>query len=392
MAITLNTRAAEDLPNPRPGKVTLYYNENAEPRVRIADGTDLLFKGERGETGPQGEQGQQGPQGVAGADGIDGVDGDDGYTLELANVVDGERRVQQVVALIGTDGTRLETDPPGYFVIGRYIGPLGLVNTPGEATDVRGAKGDTGATGAKGDTGDTGAAGADGLDGYTLEIANVFDGARVVQQVVSLIDSDGNEITVNPPGYMVIGRYIGPAGFTANIAEATDIRGAAGANGVGGGGSNKVYDANTVAYSSNQTAPGNFTEVGDLTYMLEPNSVYEFSIDLGWQINATGGPRFQLSAPAGSKLLASGVVQSANSVGNVSAVNNGSPSADGLNIFRVYGTTNGATNSPHHAGFTGVVSTGPTAGNLVLSFGSSATTATVSIPIDYASRVIEKIV
>lgn len=64
---------------------------------------------------------------------ITGPAGPAAWTPVLATVVDGERRVQQIVDWTGGGGTKPTT--------GKYIGPTGLVDTPAEATDIRGAGG-----------------------------------------------------------------------------------------------------------------------------------------------------------------------------------------------------------------------------------------------------------
>ena len=65
----------------------------------------------------------------------DGGDGDKGWSPALAVVVDGARRVHQLVDWIGGAGTK-----PGN--IGEYLGPLGFVVSIGNATDIRGDTGD----------------------------------------------------------------------------------------------------------------------------------------------------------------------------------------------------------------------------------------------------------
>lgn len=64
---------------------------------------------------------------------LTGATGNAAWTPVIATVVDGERRVQQIVDWTGGGGTKPAT--------GKYIGPMGLVDTPAEATDVRGAGG-----------------------------------------------------------------------------------------------------------------------------------------------------------------------------------------------------------------------------------------------------------
>lgn len=62
-----------------------------------------------------------------------GLTGANGWTAVEANVVDGARRVKQIVDWVGGDGVKPAT--------GKFIGPAGLVDTAAEATDMRGAGG-----------------------------------------------------------------------------------------------------------------------------------------------------------------------------------------------------------------------------------------------------------
>jgi len=72
-------------------------------------------------TGEQGEQGDQGDKGWAPS-----------FTVED----DGERRVVRLVDYVGGAGTKPTTD------VGKYVGPLGMVTDPADASDIRGATGD----------------------------------------------------------------------------------------------------------------------------------------------------------------------------------------------------------------------------------------------------------
>lgn len=65
---------------------------------------------------------------------VTGAEGSRGWSDVRAKVVDGERRVEQLVDWVGGEGVK----PGG---IGKYFGPTGLVDTMAEATDVRGPKG-----------------------------------------------------------------------------------------------------------------------------------------------------------------------------------------------------------------------------------------------------------
>ena len=62
-----------------------------------------------------------------------GVKGDTGWSAVLAVVEDGERRVHQVVDWEGGQGAKPNT--------GQYLGENGFVQTPAEATDIRGSEG-----------------------------------------------------------------------------------------------------------------------------------------------------------------------------------------------------------------------------------------------------------
>lgn len=84
-----------------------------------------------------------------------------------------------------------------------------------------GIKGDTGATG---NTGATGATGAAGTNGWSPILAVESDGER---RVLRLVDWTGG--TGTKPA---TGSYLGPSGFVATAAQATDIRGPQGATGV----------------------------------------------------------------------------------------------------------------------------------------------------------------
>lgn len=141
--------------------------------------------------------------------GVRGASGAAGWSPVLALEVDGVRIVQQVTDWVGGQGTKP--------AVGEYVGPLGLVATPAEAVNVRGSAGTPGTNGTNGTPGTNGAA---GTNGWTPAIAVVTDGERRVAQIVSWVGGAGS-----PPA---IG-YIGPAGIVATAAEATDLRGPAGA-------------------------------------------------------------------------------------------------------------------------------------------------------------------
>ncbi|WP_379991140.1 hypothetical protein [Dongia soli] len=150
-------------------------------------------------------------RGAAGEDG-EGEDGTNGWSPVLAMVADGARRVQQV-----TDWTGGTGDKPA---AGKYVGAGGLVDAIADAVDIRGATGDPGDPG---QPGADGADGSDGDDGWSPVFAVVADGDRRVQQVTDWAGGSGAKPAV--------GKFVGAAGLVDAIADAVDIRGAAGADG-----------------------------------------------------------------------------------------------------------------------------------------------------------------
>jgi len=121
-------------------------------------------------------------------------DGTDGWSPIFAVVVDGERRVFQVVSWVGGTGSAPAT--------GLYVADYGFTSNLAEARDLRGAIGSS---------------------GWSPTYAVVEDGERRVLLVTNWIGGSG----VKP----ATGDYVGALGFTPNIAEATDIRGPAGSGG-----------------------------------------------------------------------------------------------------------------------------------------------------------------
>ena len=67
--------------------------------------------------------------------------------------------------------------------------------------------------------------GAQGTKGWAPVLVNIIDGSRVVQKLVGYVGGDGSAPTEN------VGSYVGPTGYTAVIANATDVKGVAGTNG-----------------------------------------------------------------------------------------------------------------------------------------------------------------
>lgn len=129
------------------------------------DQGDQGIQGPQGDTGPQGPQGLQGDQGIQGIQGPQGLKGDTGDT--------------------GPAGPTGATGPTG------PQGPQGDQGPQG----IQGIQGDTGATGATGDTGATGPqgpAGADGADGDELNWINSgWSVALVDYNVLDALEHDG---------------------------------------------------------------------------------------------------------------------------------------------------------------------------------------------------------
>jgi hypothetical protein len=116
-----------------------------------------------------------------------------GWTPVLALVEVGDRILQQVVDFTGGSGVKPAT--------GLYVGEAGLVADPDDATNVRGETG----------------VGSPGLNAWTAIEAIVVDGERRVKQVVDWVGGTGDK--------PAIGMYVGPAGYVALAAQATDVRG-----------------------------------------------------------------------------------------------------------------------------------------------------------------------
>lgn len=95
-----------------------------------------------------------------------------------------------------------------------------IKNGDGSFTYVAGPKGDQGIQGVQGVPGTNGTNGTDGNDGWSPVFAVVTDGARRVLQVVDWQGGEGTKPAT--------GSYVGPTGFTAILANAVDVRGAAG--------------------------------------------------------------------------------------------------------------------------------------------------------------------
>jgi hypothetical protein len=138
----LANRAALDAINGQLfGDGYLVPNAQATLEYHVWTGSSWLNAGPlRGPKGDTGGQGQQGIQGLQGLQGIPGPIGERGWTSVLASVVDGERRVHQVVDWVGGTGAK-----PAAASL--FVGAAGFVGTAAAATDIRGPQGATGASG-----------------------------------------------------------------------------------------------------------------------------------------------------------------------------------------------------------------------------------------------------
>ncbi len=97
----------------------------------------IAFIGSMGPPGPPGPPGDPGDDGATGPPGGTGNNGNDGWSPILAGIVDGIRRVFQVIDWTGGTGTKPST--------GLYVGASGLTAVLASATDFRGADGPPGA-------------------------------------------------------------------------------------------------------------------------------------------------------------------------------------------------------------------------------------------------------
>lgn len=196
--------------------------DGADNQLYIDNLTGNLYKKKTGhwelETSLKGPAGTQGVDGEQGEDGVQGPDGPPGWSPVLAAVVDGTRRVLQVVDWTGGAGSKP--------AIGRYVGSTGLVINIADAIDVRGpagAKGDTGSQGLRGPDGPKGTTGDPGSNGWLPVLSNTADGERRVFKVVDWQGGTGTKPAVDV--------YVGAAGLVADIVDATDVRGATGSQG-----------------------------------------------------------------------------------------------------------------------------------------------------------------
>ena len=159
----------------------------------------------------------------------------------LANVtfvtVDGSGKMKQIprpalfntVATVVQKGDKGDTGPTG------LTGPIGPIGPQGP----KGDKGDTGLTGT------AGASGAQGLQGFSGWSPVISIVARSSDQVLQVINwTNPNPSATNKPAFPV---YVTTTGFTTNISEAVNIKGAQGLQGLQGiQGSNGTNGTNGV--------------------------------------------------------------------------------------------------------------------------------------------------
>ncbi|MBC6444632.1 MAG: tail fiber protein [Alphaproteobacteria bacterium GM202ARS2] len=136
----------------------------------------------------------------AGATGPTGGPGERGWSPQDSIVADGERRVLRIADWAGGQGDKPQ--------VGQYIGASGLVANITDGVDIRGPQG------IPGDAAD---------HGWSPQFALASDGARRVLQVSGWIGGTGT-----PPA---TGMYVGASGLVADIGDGIDIRGVAGSNG-----------------------------------------------------------------------------------------------------------------------------------------------------------------
>lgn len=139
---------------------------------------------------------------IRGATGATGATGNKGWSPQIRNVTDGDRRVMELYDWTGGEGTKPGTG---------YISSSGLTSTIGDALDMRGATGPSG-----------GDPGADGDNGWMPVHALIEDGERRVLQLISWFGGTGTA----PTDY--INEYLSASGYTSTLAAAVDLRGAQG--------------------------------------------------------------------------------------------------------------------------------------------------------------------
>ncbi len=120
--------------------------------------------------------------------GMPGTNGTNGWSPVLAVVVDGARRVYQVVAWIGGSGT----PPP----VNKFLGPTDWVNTAAEAVDVRGPAGSGGAGAVDSVNGQTGEVILDKADVGLQDVDNTSDADKPISTAQqNALDQKANKIT-----------------------------------------------------------------------------------------------------------------------------------------------------------------------------------------------------
>lgn len=159
----------------------------------------------------------------------------------LANVtfvtVDGAGKMKQIPrpALFNTVSTVVQKGDKG------DTGATGLTGATGPAGPP-GPKGDKGDKGSAGENGTQGPAGLQGFSGWTPVLAIVARGSDQVLQVVNW--TNPNPSATNKPSFPV---YVSVTGFTTNISDAVNIKGATGLQGLQGiQGANGTNGANGV--------------------------------------------------------------------------------------------------------------------------------------------------
>lgn len=179
----------------------------------IGDAVDIRGpQGVKGDSGDQGIQGATGATGSTGSTGATGAMGYRGWSPRYTLQTDGTRRVLQLSAWVGGEGTTPTDD------LNKYVGAGGMVTLIGDGIDVRGIAGLDGTNGS---------AGSDGLDAWSPVYGVESDGARRVLKITTWAGGEGS-----PPAT----GYVTPSGgVDPDIANGADIRGPAGAAGAGTG-------------------------------------------------------------------------------------------------------------------------------------------------------------
>lgn len=156
------------------------FTSNAQPYADVANWQE--FSGVKGEQGDKGETGNSGTS---------------AWTMELAIVVSGERRVMQVVDWFGGSGQKPAT--------GLYVGATGFVSSPEAATDIRGPQGAGSGTG-------TG-----GVQSVTGDFVNNTDPDNpVISGILAALASKQDTLAYTPENAAKKGQANGYAALDAN--------------------------------------------------------------------------------------------------------------------------------------------------------------------------------